>query len=151
MNPILAKLLAQAAARKASQAGEAASQQASQSQNQMQNQMQITPISISSSSHLYYDEDMNVNEQYLSKHRTASSVGVAVSKNHLKSELIEICHKMKYEVFYWRVRDDQPEIPFGCPSYTEFYNHLKISNVDGIITDFGDNCKNTINQVLYSY
>jgi len=51
---------------------------------------------------------------------------------------------MKYEVFYWSVVDDRPDIPFGCANYEECYQYLKLLNVDGIISDFALNCKKAI-------
>ena len=51
---------------------------------------------------------------------------------------------MKYEVYYWSVVDDRAEIPFGLKSYEECYQFLRSAGVDGIITDFPDNCKKAL-------
>jgi hypothetical protein len=55
---------------------------------------------------------------------------------------------MSYEIFYWSVRDDHPEIPLGCNTYQEFYLRLKIMRLDGIITDFAANCKQAIGRLV---
>ena len=66
----------------------------------------------------------------------------------MTNDFIEACHRMKYEIFYWSVRDDHPEIPLGCSSYQEFYQRLKSMKLDGIITDFANNCKQAIRGLI---
>ena len=43
--------------------------------------------------------------------------------------------------------DDRPEIPFGSKSYEECYQYLNNLGVDGIITDFPDNCRKALGVV----
>lgn len=55
-----------------------------------------------------------------------------------------MCKKINYQIFYWSVKDDDPEIPLGFKTYNEFYKHLHAFNIDGIITDFAANCKHAL-------
>ena len=86
-------------------------------------------------------------EEYIANQRTPSSIAVAISSKHMTRQFVEMVHRMKYEVFFWSVVDDRPEIPFGCKSYEECYQHLKLMNVDGIISDFALNCKKAISTI----
>lgn len=67
--------------------------------------------------------------------------GIGITEQHAIPEIRELCTKNNLEMFYWTLRDDQPDhIPFGLTTYRDVYLQLIKLGINGLITEFPDKC-----------
>lgn len=65
-----------------------------------------------------FDKMEPITLEFLKAKEVKNQIGIGITTEHANEKVRKICDSLNWKIYYWTLRDDQPEkMPFGCQSY----------------------------------